>query len=626
MAVVPVAGRGTRMFPLSRAIPKELLPLGRKPIVHHVIDELVAAGVRELVFVTSPGKPAIRTYLQNDDFWRGQLAEWTRDPVRMHFVEQERALGLGDAIRRAAAIVGNRRFLVALGDCAIDGPVSPSLTQRILNAANHLPDGGVIALQQVPLEEVTKYGVAAIAERAGQLWIRDLVEKPSPQQAPSRWAIAGRYLLQPAVFDQLARIETGRGGELQLTDAIAGLIRAGIPMLGEALSSGERRLDVGDFASYHEAFLAMANRQLTIAEPIAPPRISTHPRSRTLEQTGPAIVGRAHARAGLLGNPSDGYGGKVISCIVANWSAEVRLLPSSRIRFVAGSGEPLEFESLDHMTQSLRRHGYYGGVRLLQAAAKRFADYCRQSSIPCPDLGFDAEYHTDIPRQLGLGGSSAIIIAMIRALAKLYRANIPQEWLPSLALAVEREELGIPAGLQDRVIQSYEGLMYMDFAEPTTDPRTDLVRGSYERLDERLLPDLYVAICPAAAEPTEIVHSDLRKRFERGDPAVVSAMRQFAEFARLGREALLRRDYREWNRLIDANFDLRRSICAILPEHLQLIEAARSVGGSAKFCGSGGAIVGTLLDPSAWDRLTQVLARLGAKVVRPEIGVWAGSG
>ncbi len=593
------------MLPLSRAVPKELLPLGRMPVIQHVVDELVAAGIRDLVFVTARDKPAIRDYLSDREFWKQQLAHFTSDDVRMHFVEQDRQLGLGDAVRQAFPLIQRHAFVVALGDCVFDATIGSNLVKRMIGAAT-ASNAAVIALEEVPREDVAKYGIAKTEMNGNELTILDLIEKPSPAAAPSRLAVAGRYVLSPEIFDFLLQTKPGRGGEVQLTDAIGAMIRNGKKVIGIRLQSFERRYDVGEFDLYYRAFEDFAAAEKRDRE-IAPP----------LQQI---VIGHAFARAGLLGNPSDGYGGKTISCILRNWSAEVRLTPAEKIRFVPGRGEPHEFGSVDDFIQSVCRHGYYGGLRLVQAATKCFFEYCRNRFTEAQHCkSFSAEYRSDIPRQLGLGGSSAIIIATLRALSEFYEVELAKEWLPSLALSAETNELGIPAGLQDRVIQSYEGLMYMDFCSEKSVRENGLTRGTYERLDQHLLPNLYVAFRESAAEPTEVLHSDLRKRFELGEPKVVSAMQDFAEIAWLGRQAILDRDSDRLSELMNANFDLRRSICRILPEHLQMIDLARSTGASAKFCGSGGAIIGVYQDAQTFDRLCAALLKIGAHVVRPQI-------
>jgi glucuronokinase len=199
-------------------------------------------------------------------------------------------------------------------------------------------------------------------------------------------------------------------------------------------------------------------------------------------------------------------------------------------------------------------------------------------------------------------------------------ARLPQPLdAPSLILAVENEDLGIAGGLQDRVIQVYEGLVYMDF-----DPaREQIIDGyktyAYEPLDPALLPPLYVAYSAALSEPTEIFHNDIRGRYNRGEAQVVNAMKHFAEIAYQGRAAILQRDGERLAQLINENFDTRRSIYNIAPWQVQMVETARACGASAKFAGSGGAIIGTYRDEAMFERVSQAMAQIGCKTIKPEI-------
>ncbi len=227
-------------------------------------------------------------------------------------------------------------------------------------------------------------------------------------------------------------------------------------------------------------------------------------------------------------------------------------------------------------------------------------------------------YQTNIPRQVGLAGSSAIIVATLRCLMEFYDVRIPLEAQPTFVLGIEQEELRITAGLQDRVIQVYEGMVYMDFARE----RRRLVDGipcyHYERLDPSLLPPLYLAYHDALSEPTEVFHNNIRERFDRGDEAVVSAMQHFASLAARGREALLAGDVETLGRLIDENFDTRRRIYSLPAWQIEMVETARRAGATAKFAGSGGAIIGTCPDEQTFERLASGLLAIGAKTLRPE--------
>ncbi|MCX8107844.1 MAG: GHMP kinase, partial [Verrucomicrobiae bacterium] len=302
---------------------------------------------------------------------------------------------------------------------------------------------------------------------------------------------------------------------------------------------------------------------------------------------------KAFARAGLLGNPSDGYHGRTLSVIVRNFCARVVLYEWDTLDIVLSANDRANFRSIHDLVRDVQLHGYYGGIRLIKATIKRFAEYCAGQGIRLHDRNFSIRYETGIPQQVGLAGSSAIIVATLRCLMEFYGVEIPLEVQPSLALSIEKDELGIQAGLQDRVVQVYEGLVYMDF-----DHRVERVVNGfkcyyYEPIPPQLLPPLYLAYHDSLSEPTEVFHNNLRERFDRGDRDVVEAMRRLGEIARMGRKALLERDYDRLAALMDENFDIRRSICRLPAWQIRMIEVARDCGASANFAGSGGAIVGT---------------------------------
>lgn len=330
------------------------------------------------------------------------------------------------------------------------------------------------------------------------------------------------------------------------------------------------------------------------------------------------ICQRGYARAGLIGNPSDGYHGKTISIIVRDFHADVILYEWERLELVLSQEDRSRFESVQELARDVRLHGYYGGIRLVKATIKKFVEYC-EGRHRLHDRTFSIRYESNIPRCVGLAGSSAIIVATLRALMQFYGVQIPLHLQPSLALSVETDELGIVAGLQDRVIQTYEGMVFMDFAREAMRNEDNFQYGVYEPLDPRLLPPLYIAYSVEVGEPTELSHRPLRTRYEQGDPQVHAAMARFAQLATEARGALEVGDAAELARLIDANFDLRRSICQLHPEHVRMIETARSAGASAKFAGSGGAIVGLCPDEAAYARLRQSLEAIGCRVLRPSV-------
>ena len=330
---------------------------------------------------------------------------------------------------------------------------------------------------------------------------------------------------------------------------------------------------------------------------------------------------RAYARAGLVGNPSDGYFGKTISFTLKNFWAEVVLYEWDEVEIVLSQEDRSRFRSVKELAQDVRAHGYYGGVRLVKATIKRFVEFCERNQLKLHDRNFSVRYQSNIPRQVGLAGSSAIIVATLRALMDFYGIEIPQQVQPSLVLSVESGELGIAAGLQDRVIQVYGGLVYMDFAKEHMTEQMGLQCGVYEPLDPALLPPIYVAFSAEASEPTEVVHNPLRARFHAGDPAVLAAMLKFAALAALAREAIVNRDAARLSTLMDENFNTRRGICQLAASHITMIEVARRAGASAKFAGSGGAIVGTYSDEAMFERLRSDLEAIGCQVVQPILDV-----
>jgi glucuronokinase len=186
-------------------------------------------------------------------------------------------------------------------------------------------------------------------------------------------------------------------------------------------------------------------------------------------------------------------------------------------------------------------------------------------------------------------------------------------------LLVEQEELGITVGLQDRVIQVYEGLVYMDFDSSGEHVVDGLRCYRYEPMDPALLPPLYVAHHETLGEPTEVFHNNIRERFNRGDDAVVGAMKRFAELAASGRAALLARDVERLACLIDANFDTRRGIYQLPQWQIDMIDTARRCGASAKFAGSGGAILGTYAGESMFAAVRDGLAAIGSHTMKPQV-------
>ncbi|UTI66619.1 sugar phosphate nucleotidyltransferase [Paraconexibacter antarcticus] len=251
-AVVPVAGLGTRLAPLTRALPKELLPVGRAPVVGHVVEELAVCGIARVCFITRRGKGAILDHF--DDPHAGH-------PVSFLAVRQPVQRGLGDAVLCAEGAVAGP-FVVALGDAVLSagGGHGATVVTRLAEAFAAHGAVAAIAIEQVEPDAVSRYGIVAVGDPGddGVLPVRGLVEKPGAATAPSRWAAAARYVLSPAIFGALRATAPGAGGEVQLTDAIAALLRDGGTVVAVPLLPGERRHDVGSPASYARAFVDLA--------------------------------------------------------------------------------------------------------------------------------------------------------------------------------------------------------------------------------------------------------------------------------------------------------------------------------------------------------------------------------
>lgn len=328
------------------------------------------------------------------------------------------------------------------------------------------------------------------------------------------------------------------------------------------------------------------------------------------------IYAKSYPRIGLIGNPSDGFFGKTIAFTFSNFHARVVLQESAELELLPSPQDHSRFKSLEHLARDVRLHGYYGGIRLLKAAVKRFHDYCLEKSIGLHNENFTISYQSNIPHGVGLSGSSAIITAAMKAMMEFYGVRIDRPLLANLVLSAEQQELGITAGLQDRVIQAYEGLVYMDFDRELMSRQG---YGRYERLDAGLLPNLYMAYREELAGESGKVHSNVRQRWQQGDPEVLAAIEFWKKITDQFRDALLRGDTSRMGELLNANFDMRRKIYNIDAQSLAMIETARGLGASSKYTGSGGAIVGAYSDEAMYDRLVAELGKIGCKVTKPVI-------
>ncbi len=326
------------------------------------------------------------------------------------------------------------------------------------------------------------------------------------------------------------------------------------------------------------------------------------------------IESRAYARAGLLGNPSDGYFGKTISIIIRNFGAIVSLFESPELVIEQQEVDRNKFRNIYQLAETVNLTGYYGGDRLIKAAIKKFFEYCEGQGIRLNNKNFTIRYQSSIPRQVGLAGSSAIVTATIRALMQFNNIEIPKMVLPSLILSVETEELGINAGLQDRVIQVFEGCVFMDFEKTYM---LEHQYGKYEPINPENLPKLYLAYKIQLGKESGKVLNTIRQRYDHGDEEVHQTLAEIANLAEQGKNAVLNKDYELLNKLIDKNFDLRCKIMQISDSNKEMVYAARSCGASAKFSGSGGAIIGMYKDDEMLRKLIVTLNKIQARVIKP---------
>src|ERR1700722_20404809 len=264
-AVFPVAGLGTRILPATKAMPKEMLTVVDRPLIHYAVEEAKAAGIEQFYFVTGRGKSAIEDHFdvafemeatlreRGKDQLLAELQAWLPPAGQIAYTREQRPVGLGHAVWCARHLVGDEPFAVMLvDDLMVCDP--PCLTQMVDAYAE--TGGNIVAVVEVPREHTSRYGVLDIVEDKGRLArAKGVVEKPEPAEAPSTLTIIGRYIIQPEVFDHLEKTRPGAGNEIQLTDGLAALIADGQPFHG--FRAAGRRFDCGDKLGYLEANVAL---------------------------------------------------------------------------------------------------------------------------------------------------------------------------------------------------------------------------------------------------------------------------------------------------------------------------------------------------------------------------------
>jgi UTP--glucose-1-phosphate uridylyltransferase len=273
-AVVPAAGLGTRLLPATKSQPKEMLPVGRKPILQYVVEELQAAALRQILIITGGRKRSIEDHLDQDPDLIAALQQVGNEAVladlayleggksRFFYTRQSIPKGLGHAISLAAEFVDSDDFAVALGDSLIFSQEPAALLRAMMAAHQQLGAAAIVAVEEVARDETYRYGIVDIGgaePTPGEpIPITDIVEKPSVETAPSTLAVAARYIFSPAIFEALDRTLPGRRGEIQVTDAIKLLIQMGQRVYAWPLPPDQVRYDVGNFESYFRTFIDLA--------------------------------------------------------------------------------------------------------------------------------------------------------------------------------------------------------------------------------------------------------------------------------------------------------------------------------------------------------------------------------
>jgi UTP--glucose-1-phosphate uridylyltransferase len=269
-ALIPVAGHGMRLLPATKSQPKEMLPVGRKPIVQYVVEELVSNGIRQMLFVTGRNKASIENHFDDDpELFRalnyGDRKELLSEVnfkdlgANFFYTRQRLQRGLGDAVLCGENFAGEEPFLVALGDSILGLHAKSNVVARLVEVFESKHASCVIAVEEVPRDQTKLYGIVQPEdETADSFRVVNLIEKPKPEEAPSNLAIAGRYIFSPVIFDMIRRVKPDQRGEIQLTDAIQRLCDEGRRVMGVRLGPSERRYDIGNFPSYFESFVEFA--------------------------------------------------------------------------------------------------------------------------------------------------------------------------------------------------------------------------------------------------------------------------------------------------------------------------------------------------------------------------------
>jgi UTP--glucose-1-phosphate uridylyltransferase len=272
-AVIPAAGMGTRLRPATKSQPKEMLPVGRKPTIQYIVEEICAAGIQQILIITSEQKRAIEDHFDSDiestDIeridWGTNVKKSVREPesvspnVELFYTRQSNPTGLADAVGKAEHFVGDEPFIVCLGDALIQSESPGSVLRNMIETFTSKGAGATLLFETVPPQAVNRYGIAHPKGEVDAIFeLQDLIEKPRVEEAPSHLAVAARYVFSPEIFDYIRQTPPGSGNEIQLTDSIRLMLQAGHGVWGVKLGAGEKRYDIGNFRNYFEAFFDFA--------------------------------------------------------------------------------------------------------------------------------------------------------------------------------------------------------------------------------------------------------------------------------------------------------------------------------------------------------------------------------
>lgn len=569
-------------------LPKALLPVAGKPMLDHWWDYLTEIRAISEIFLvcnalkykhferwaTARGIPVSRV-----------VNSGATAPARSRGVLRDVELGLRRA-QQALGCIDSRDVIVFAGDALFFKDFDLG---RILDF--HVLKGGSLLLYYGKREadRLSERGMCEVNPETSR--VVAFAEKPLAGQRGHDFSFVSPlfYILEPAAWRQIpefnARVLAAEG---VTTSAFS---------FGCFVQHAVERLQLSFWGMRMPGAFFLIGASAGVEEyqqlDTCFSRVSGEPDARSHVRT------RTYARVGLIGNPSDGFHGKTVAVTIQNFWASVELWESERLRLLPHPlYDPNSFSGLADLHFIGRREGYYGGTRLLMATCKKFQELCTNSGIALPRKNFTARYDTNIPRQVGLAGSSAIVNSLFQALMQFYKLtteHIPLEKQPSLILSVE-SELCIQAGLQDRVVQVYGGLVFMDFDAGYMQERG---HGRYERLPRAVFE--WVSKLPFflayESDPSDSgkIHSNVRARWEAKEPDVLEAMQHFAALTVRARKALESRDHAALADLMDENFATRRRIygdACLGRNNLRMIEICRRCGAAAKFPGSGGAVLG----------------------------------